>query len=100
MCRELFARERGKRRPAGRSRRHCLSGVVLVCLTGVLLQGCSGLHQEGLSAGLGSSAEPEWGEYGQNLNLLRAFYTPPQRPEESNYFIDMEQGESLRNFAF
>jgi hypothetical protein len=71
-----------------------------VCLTAVLLQGCSGLHQQGLSAGLGSSAEPEWGEYGQNLNLLRAFYTPPQRPEESNYFIDMEQGESLRNFAF
>jgi len=98
MYGKSFNLRRRKRQAAGRG--CCPLGVVLLGVLAVLLQGCSGIRNEGLPAGLVSSADPEWGEYGCNLNLLRAFYTPPQTPEESNYFIDMEQGESLRNFAF
>jgi hypothetical protein len=37
------------------------------------------------------SAEPEG-----DLDLLRRFYTTPRDPQESNYFIDLWEGENLR----
>src|SRR5439155_22817425 len=70
-------------------------------LTGVivsLLAGCAGTDGA-IRAGRICSHYPVWGEYGGNLNLLRCFYTPPQAAGESNYFIDMQGEEPLRNFA-
>src|SRR5947208_2253437 len=74
--------------------------TVLLLGIGGIFQGCTGLHRAAIPPGGMCSGQPEWGEYGTSLNLLRFFYTPPQTPDESNYFIDMEGGESLRKFAF
>jgi hypothetical protein len=74
------------------------------------LFGCSkfvrpvGLVVVGLLAGCatenpGGRTGAKWGEYGGKLEVLRAAYSPPQNPEESNHFIDLIAGSSVREFA-
>jgi len=79
-----------------------VSGFLRLALTWLLgiplLAGC--VRTDGaVWSGARCSHYPVWGEYGGNLNLLRCFYTPPQAAGESNYFIDMQGKEPLRNFA-
>ena len=60
-----------------------------------LVPGCQhpGLTKQSSAMGL-----PQLGDYGHNPNTLRRFHVPPQTPEESNHFIDMWQGGSLRKY--
>src|SRR5712671_2358452 len=94
MRRKLFYFFRATRPPV----RFALNWLVVAGLTVPLLAGC--VRPDGaVCSGTRCSQYPVWGEYGGNLNLLRCFYTPPQSSGESNYFIDMQGDEPLRNFA-
>src|SRR5947207_971664 len=66
----------------------------LMPLAALLLQGCVGPG----ATQAGRFCAPA-GEYGANLKVLQASYTPPQAAGESNYFIDMQAGEPIHSFA-
>src|SRR6266436_6484414 len=94
MRRNLFCFFRTSRRPVRFARNWLVVAGLNVCL----LAGC--VSPDGaVWSGARCAQYPVWGEYGGNLNLLRGFYTPPQVSGESNYFIDMQGDEPLRNFA-
>src|SRR5262249_55734058 len=96
---KLFAGRLGRALTGGTLRTEGIAMLALVFLT-ALLQSCCGDRGAALSGPAALyPAHPEWGEYRANLNLLRSFYTPPQNSDESNYFIDMDGRQSLRNFA-
>ena len=65
----------------------------------ITILGSTGQPAQAVPIDDSGSAHALWGEYNGNLYVLRSFYTPPETPEESNYFIDMQGGGSLRGFA-
>jgi hypothetical protein len=51
-------------------------------------------------AGSAAQATPAWaGEYGADLGWLADYYTPPQTQGESNHYIDLWSGNTLRSVA-
>src|SRR5262249_48276427 len=67
----------------------------------VLLMLCTLLLGPAAQAGSeAAKASPAWcGEYGSDLGWLADFYTPPQVRGESNHYIDLWEGNTLRTMA-
>src|SRR5262245_36095853 len=49
-------------------------------------------------ASIFNASARQWpqGEFGADLDYLRKFYTPPQNPRESNHYIDIWDGQKIR----
>jgi hypothetical protein len=68
-------------------------------VTATWLMECLACHGQMAMLGRPTSSQTDRGEFGSDLRYLRRYYTPPQRPGESNHFFDLWEGQKLREVA-